>query len=350
MAAYANRHQQKRHGKHQKHTRHFLKVYSPYLPLMMIIMIGLYIGSLMPPKINHSVAKQPNKDVLAYATSMSSSGLLSSTNTERAKYGAAALKINSKLASAAQQKANDMIAKDYWSHDPPGCPKAGTCWYEFVNSSGYAYRALGENLAYGFESSAATVSGWMASPEHRANMLNKVYTEVGFGYANGSNFNHSGPETVVVAEYAQPANLAPAPLSTSSSGGSTKASNITAPVSSQSSATPKASKTPTKTPAKSTPSTSTDTPSLETVAATPSVKVSRLSYLTNGNFPWLATMITVVLVASLAALALRHIVAIRKWIKNGEKYVLHHALFDITIVSLIGLCVLLNQSPNLFVH
>lgn len=372
MTAYGSRHQQKRHGKHQKHTKPFLKVYSPYLPLMMIVLIGLYIGSLMPPQIakpktqvvttTTSGGVKETKEVLAYATSMSASALLSSTNSQRSSHGAGALKINSKLASAAQQKANDMISKNYWSHDPPGCSRPGTCWYAFVNSSGYKYKALGENLAYGFDNSSDTVSGWMASPEHRANMLNKTYTEVGFGYANGSNFNHSGQQTVVVAEYALPLSTtsspAPAPASSSSSGGSTKASNTTVPTTSSAAPAPKATPSPAQTtkkqPVATNPTTpiaeSTDNPAAQTITAAPSVKVSRLSFLTNGNFPWLASVVTALLIASLAVLALRHTIAIRKWIKNGERYVMHHALFDITIVSFVGLCVLLNQSPNMFVR
>src|SRR6185437_6906511 len=39
------------------------------------------------------------------------------------------------------------------------------------------------------------------------NVLNKVFTQVGFGIANASNYQGHGPETVVVAMYGEPANL-----------------------------------------------------------------------------------------------------------------------------------------------
>ncbi len=50
---------------------------------------------------------------------MSRNGLLISTNTERSSNGLPALSINDKLNQAAQAKANDMVARDYWSHNTP---------------------------------------------------------------------------------------------------------------------------------------------------------------------------------------------------------------------------------------
>src|SRR6185436_5689145 len=75
---------------------------------------------------------------------------------------------------------------------------------------GYNYSSAGENLAYGYPTSAEAVTGWMNSPGHRANMLNGTFSEVGFGFANSANFNGSGEETVVVAEYGAPQGGAPA--------------------------------------------------------------------------------------------------------------------------------------------
>ena len=43
-------------------------------------------------------------------------------------------------------------------------------------------QAWAENLAFGFDP-AAVVGGWMASPGHRANILNPTYTETGVGFA-----------------------------------------------------------------------------------------------------------------------------------------------------------------------
>jgi uncharacterized protein YkwD len=45
---------------------------------------------------------------------------------------------------------------------------------------------LGENIAAGRPTAAATFQGWMNSPGHRANILNPHFTEVGFGYASSA--------------------------------------------------------------------------------------------------------------------------------------------------------------------
>ena len=47
----------------------------------------------------------------------------------------------------------------------------------------------------------------MNSAEHRANILDGNYQDVGFATANSSNFVGTGPETIVVAMYGEPVGL-----------------------------------------------------------------------------------------------------------------------------------------------
>lgn len=159
--------------------------------------------------------------VLGYATSISASGLLVSTNSNRSASGLSPLSLSGQLNAAAQAKAQHMIANDYWAHVAPD----GTTPWVFIGNSGYAYLTAGENLAYGFNTSQQTVTGWMNSPSHRANILNTAYEDVGFGIANGANFQ-GGENTVVVALYGDPlnSNPPPPPSTTTSSTGSNSAS------------------------------------------------------------------------------------------------------------------------------
>ena len=39
-------------------------------------------------------------------------------------------------------------------------------------------RAVGENVAYGYPDGKAVVAGWMKSPPHRANILNRSYRQL----------------------------------------------------------------------------------------------------------------------------------------------------------------------------
>ncbi len=340
MVATSATHQHKRHGKHQKQTKHFLKVYWPYLPLAVILSIGLVFSVLWKPR------NYPN--VLAYATSMSTSSLLQATNQDRVANGEVPLTLNSQLNQAAQAKANDMASRDYWSHNTP----EGTPPWTFITNAGYRYKSAGENLAYGFASSDDTVAGWMNSPEHKANILNSNFVDVGFGYANSADYQGSGPETIVVAYYASPLTTQPvtaAPNKPAAPANSaqpqTKADTQTAPATTTpapAAAAPISAAVPSTTKPSSLPA----TPSAEPA----SQSVSRLAVLTHGSLPWLASVVSATVILGIAVLTVRHALAIRKWILHGERYVLHHMIFDITIVSLVGLCLIASQSTGLFVR
>lgn len=124
--------------------------------------------------------------------------LLQLTNTARTSQGLSELESSSMLDQAAQAKANDMIARNYWGHVGPD---ETTPWH-WLNVAKYDYDKAGENLAYGFSDTTKLVAGWLSSREHRANMLGD-YTQVGFGLARGDHYQ-GGANTVVVALYATP--------------------------------------------------------------------------------------------------------------------------------------------------
>ena len=116
------------------------------------------------------------------------------TNTDRAQNAAPPLAVNAVLATAAQMKADDMVARGYFSHIGPD---GGLPW-DFFRKVGYSYRYAGENLAVNFFDSQAVAQAWMNSPAHRANMINPHFTEVGFGIAEG---NYQGTPSVFVVEF-----------------------------------------------------------------------------------------------------------------------------------------------------
>ncbi len=332
VASRAREH--KRHGRHQKHTRHFLKVYSPYLPLALILSLGIIFSTFWQPHQKHGV--------LAYATSMSVSGLLSATNHDRTTNGKTSLHLNSKLDQAAQAKANDMVKRNYWSHNTPD----GNPPWVFISNAGYSYKTAGENLAYGFLTSSDTVQGWMDSAEHRANMLNAGFTDVGFGFANSSNYVGDGEQTVVVAMYASPLVVA------STAHASTPSSSVQAAQTQTSAPTAHQTSTSTKTPAKKTtkPAASTDLPasqSLQTAVADPPTQVvSKLSALVSQPMPWIASFAAITIALGSFALLTRHALGLHKWIRKGERYVLNHVVFDLTVVSLIGLTLIVSSSAG----
>ena len=137
--------------------------------------------------------KKLDLNVLGYATDISVDKLYQLTNQQREKNGLPDLSYNSKLAVAAQKKAEDMFAKNYWAHYSP----TGATPWNFILNAGYQYEFAGENLAKNFLFSQGVVDAWMNSPTHRDNVLKKDYTEVGYAIVNGI---LNGEQTTLVVQ------------------------------------------------------------------------------------------------------------------------------------------------------
>lgn len=134
------------------------------------------------------------------ASRFSIGNLVDETNKQRSNNSLPPLTNNQKLNLSAKAKCDDMVIKNYWSHFGPD----GTKPWVFITNAGYSYSTAGENLAYGFYDSASVVVGWMNSPEHKKNIVNPAFTEVGFGICESNNFNNRGHHIVVVQHFASP--------------------------------------------------------------------------------------------------------------------------------------------------
>jgi len=106
-------------------------------------------------------------------------------NQERARQGLGALTRNPALESAAQGHTQDMITRDFFAHDSP----SGASMLDRIRGAGYLTGAtsfsVGENIAFaagGGATPRGIVTSWMASPPHRANILNAAFREAGMGF------------------------------------------------------------------------------------------------------------------------------------------------------------------------
>ncbi|MFA6376801.1 MAG: CAP domain-containing protein [Candidatus Paceibacterota bacterium] len=118
--------------------------------------------------------------------------LVELTNAERAKNSLPELTENPALDQAAYLKALDMAQNGYFNHISP----AGiNPWYWF-GQAGYDYKYAGENLAIGFVDSGEVEKAWIASPTHKANIVNNKYKEIGIAVLK-TNFQ-GNPANIVV--------------------------------------------------------------------------------------------------------------------------------------------------------
>jgi len=277
----------KRVGAHHARDKHYVKSYWPYLPVFAVLGLGILANSL--------ISQPRHSNVLGYATDASVETLLRQTNGDRTANGEPALELNTQLSNAAQAKANDMATRNYWSHETPD----GQQPWVFITNAGYNYEAAGENLAYGFGSSAQIVDAWMHSPEHRANLLDSHYQDVGFGIASSPNYQGHGPATIVVAEYGEPVGIV-----NSAAGGAT---------------------------------------SLPTVLGD-AMTVSRLQLLTPSSIAEI--LVSVLCGAAIALFFVRHALAWHKVLVRGEKFVLKHPFMDVFLIASAVVALLLANTAG----
>ena len=96
--------------------------------------------------------------------------IISAYNDERALRNIARLRPNTKLAKAAY---NYVI----WLNNHGNLESADLS--SLVLETGYKPRMIGENVAKGYTSVSSAMSAWMVSSQHRRNILQPSYTDIG---------------------------------------------------------------------------------------------------------------------------------------------------------------------------
>jgi uncharacterized protein YkwD len=86
---------------------------------------------------------------------------------------------NDALEQAASAHADDMASHNYFSHTG----RDGASPAQRVERAGYLYRMTGENIAAGQMTPEQAVAGWIKSPGHCANLMNRSYSEMAVAYA-----------------------------------------------------------------------------------------------------------------------------------------------------------------------
>ena len=121
--------------------------------------------------------------------------LLRAMNETRQAHGLVALRIDPRLQRIARRHSSEMLRTNTFGHG---------AFAARIRSAGVRARRVGENLAWGTGALAephAIVNVWLASPEHRANLLRPGYRTVGVGERNGTFGGYAGA-VVVTADFA----------------------------------------------------------------------------------------------------------------------------------------------------
>lgn len=111
-------------------------------------------------------------------------GTICLLNQQRVRHGLGKLHANRALRGAANRYARTMVTQRFFEHVSP----AGSTFVQRIAGTNYLRGArgyaVGENLAWGGDGTSTPrtiVDAWMASPGHRANILNGAYRDIGVG-------------------------------------------------------------------------------------------------------------------------------------------------------------------------
>lgn len=102
---------------------------------------------------------------------------------------------NERLKAAADAHTRNMIAKNFFAHMGSDGSNVGTR----ATKAGYAWSAVGENIAAGYASLDAVMRGWLESPGHCANLMNPGFTEVGLAMRASEGTKYTSYWTLVLA-------------------------------------------------------------------------------------------------------------------------------------------------------
>lgn len=114
-----------------------------------------------------------------FAQNNTEAEVIAKVNEIRVANGLNTLRYDASLEASADVRADELTAR--FSHTRPD----GSDWYTANPDLMY-----GENLADGYNTADAVVNAWMASPEHKANILKSDFTTVAVSTAvkNGKTY------------------------------------------------------------------------------------------------------------------------------------------------------------------
>ena len=116
-------------------------------------------------------------------------------NSVRAANQLPPLEVNLGLVRAARAHSQDMLRNGFFAHGD---------FASRIRAQGVQLPFIAENLAWGtgpYASARAIVGSWLASPGHRANLLEPRFRKIGIGAPVGTFAGYPGA-TVVTADFA----------------------------------------------------------------------------------------------------------------------------------------------------
>ena len=159
----------------------------------------------VPAATASAAAPCANADIVPNAANVATvrTATLCLLNVERTSRGLVALRADGQLRKVAQRYSGQMVTHRFFDHVGHD---GSTLSSRILGTTKYVARAatwsLGENLYWGSGSLATpqqSVTGWMNSPGHRRNVLNRKFRDIGIGITIGAPEDVSGSPAATYA-------------------------------------------------------------------------------------------------------------------------------------------------------
>jgi len=134
------------------------------------------------------------------------SGLVAQVNALRLAHGLVPLRVSPSLRAAANVHSTQMARLGYFSHDSANGGSFSSRIATFYPARGYRSWTVGENLLWASPDVGAlrALKMWLASPRHRANLLNPRWREIGLVAVHARSapgVYGNAPTTIVTADF-----------------------------------------------------------------------------------------------------------------------------------------------------
>jgi uncharacterized protein YkwD len=115
-------------------------------------------------------------------------GVLADINTFRVAHHLSALRISAPLTTAAVLHTQEMAAQGYFAHESADGQLFWKRIRTYYPSTPWTYWSVGENLLWSSPDVGASqaLQLWLNSPEHRANLMNPRWREIGIAAVHAS--------------------------------------------------------------------------------------------------------------------------------------------------------------------
>ena len=168
-------------------TNLYYQTMNKIIPILYLSLIMIVLLLAINDKPDKPVPNLPITHTIIRQQTSQEEEIIQLVNNERVKNGLQPLVTNYLLTKATDIRNADILAFHYFGHNSPD----GINYVAALQQAGYTnMHYAGENIAVGYNRNQQRLHAWMNSPEHRANILNKDYTEVGISAKEGMYLLH----------------------------------------------------------------------------------------------------------------------------------------------------------------